>query len=151
MARAQKSLRVDGNLYERIRSLKEPGETEAELLNRIIAVGCDAVENEEYGADYVEAAFMNERLEALQARHDELLARHEEDKRALAEKDRQLAKVLDRTLELIEQSHVLVRMVAQGEEQPINELPAIVEASTEVKANKGAKPKKHKKKRKKKK
>ena len=129
-AKVHKSLRFDNDLVERVERLKREGEPFSNAVERVLGVGCDTLEN----------VARNETVEhagaraAIQAEHDEntqkiidllekdnarLVAEHEADRAAIADKDKQIAAALAKAHDLAEQAHVLT-----GRAQEAGQLPA---------------------------
>ena len=127
-AKVHKSLRFESALVDRVERLRQPGENFTNAVNRILEVGARVLENgtQTETAAHVEAQAKaqaeydekNEKIiSLLEAENARLLADHEADRAAIAEKDRQLAEAMERAHALAEkahdladQSHVLIGM-----------------------------------------
>lgn len=134
-AKVHKSLRLDNDLVERVNGLREDGETLTNAMARVMAVGCDALERGthentvEHGCSTDVAQPEHDEntallIETLRAENARLTAEHEADKAAIADKDEQIARALDKAHELAEQAHVLVGMAQRTEALPAPDEPA---------------------------
>ena len=131
-AKVHKSLRLDNGLVERVESLKREDEPFSNAVERVLTVGCDALERgtvcntKEHGENTPKDGVpqlehdestqkLIDRLEADIAR---LEAEHEADRAAIADKDAQIAAALTKAHDLAEQAHVLT-----GRAQEVKQLP----------------------------
>ena len=128
-AKVHKTLRFDESLVKRLEALGKEGEAFSLTVNRVLAVGCDTLENVARNVEVEHADMMAEH----KAEHDEntrkvitlletenarLMAEHEADRAAIAAKDEQLAQALAKSQELTEQAHVLTRLAHERKELP---------------------------------
>lgn len=133
-AKVHKSFRIDVDLVKRIDALTLDGESQAAVMGRVITAGCDALEGVEHDRAQQEpdegAARLLETLERENAR---LMAEHEADRAAIAEKDRLLAAALekaheqaDKAFELAEQAQNLTEQahVLTGMQSDVKVIPA---------------------------
>lgn len=125
-AKVHKTLRLEESLVNRIETLRKEGEPFSLAVNRVLAVGCDTLENVARNAGTEHAETRAEHGEStqkiislLEAENARLLAEHEADRAAISEKDEQLAAALTRAHDLAEQAHVLI-----GRGQDVKALPA---------------------------
>ena len=120
-AKVHKSLRFESSLVARVELLRQPDENFKDAVNRILEVGARVLENgtQTETAAYAEAKAKaqaeydekNEKIiSLLEAENARLLADHEADRAAIAEKDRQIAAALEKAHDLADQSHVLIGM-----------------------------------------
>ena len=128
-AKVHKSLRLDDSLVKRVEALRNDNEPLSNAMARVMGVGCDTLENVARN----EAVMNSEAMAAYKAEHDEntqkiialletenarLAAEHEADRKAIAEKDEQIAAALAKAHDLAEQAHVLT-----GRAQEAGQLP----------------------------
>lgn len=125
-AKVHKSIRFDYALFERVESLRLPDENFTEAINRILEAGVcalDSARNQDTSGIYTNTGAYAKTQYEVQAEHDEqtekiiamlekenarLIAEHEADRAALAEKDALIAEALHKAHELTENSQVLV-------------------------------------------
>ena len=117
-AKVHKTLRLEESLVNRIDTLRKEGETFSLAVNRVLAVGCDTLENvtrniEVEHAD-IKASHKGEHdestkkiIELLEKDNARLIAEHENDLERIKEKDELLATALSKAHDLAEQAHVL--------------------------------------------
>lgn len=124
-AKPQRSIRFEDEAFNGVLRVKLPDENFTATVNRVLLVGVNAIEREtqekpdntkneaqtnpnesQTGYDGAIAQYI-QRLEDENAR---LIAEHEADRAAIADKDKQLARALDKSLELAEQANVLARI-----------------------------------------
>ena len=124
-AKVHKSLRIDKSLVERIERLERDGEPFSSAIERVLIVGCDFLERgtnepqQEHGVAQAEHDENTARLIAtLEREAERLRAEHEADRAAMAEKDEQIARALEKAHELAEQAHVLIGMGQKAEALP---------------------------------
>lgn len=137
-AKVHKTLRLDNDLVERVNALKNDSETLSNAMCRVIAVGCETLER---GTDENTVVAQN----VAQSDHDEstqriidllaednarLTAEHEADRKAIAEKDEQIAAALAKAHDLAEQAHVLMGMAQKAEALPEPDEGGAAEAET---------------------
>lgn len=120
-AKPQRSIRFEDEAFNGVVRVQLPDETFTATVNRVLLVGVDAIEREtqakpskaqfeaqtkpdETQEGYGAAARYIQRLEDENAR---LVAEHEADRAAIAEKDRQLYEALNRAHELASQSNTI--------------------------------------------
>ena len=128
-AKVHKSLRLDDSLVKRVEALRNDNEPLSNAMCRVMAVGCDTLENVARQEHVTNA----DAMAAHKAEHDEntkkiialletenarLVAEHEADRAAIAEKDDQIAAALAKAHDLAEQAHVLT-----GRAQEAGQLP----------------------------
>lgn len=129
-AKAHRSLRFDNDVLDGVMRLKEPDETFTHVVNRLLEVGIRATdsgtqahaekhetphkdtetEHEEHTAQYVK--FLEEFT-------DRLIAEHEADRAAIAEKDRQIYEALTRAQELASQSNAVALAAQDAKRIPV--------------------------------
>lgn len=128
-AKVHKSIRFDYALYERVENLRLPDENFTDAINRILEAGVCALDSArklDTNGLYENTANAEAHAKAqseLQVEHDEntkkiitmleeenarLIAEHEADRVALADKDALIAEALHKAHELTENSQVLV-------------------------------------------
>ena len=128
-AKVHKTLRLDEGLVNRITSLGKEGEAFSNTVNRVLAVGCDTLENVTRSVDLEHAEMMAEHraehdentqkiIDLLEKENARLAADHEADRKAMAEKDKQLAAALEKAHELADQAHVLLGMTQESKNLP---------------------------------
>lgn len=125
VAKPQRSIRFDNEAYNGLMRVQLPNENFTATVNRVLLAGVDAIERElqqkpdeaqnEAQANPNEAQTghddpLTRYIKTLEKHNDFLLAEHEADRAAIAEKDKQLARALDKALELAEQANVLARI-----------------------------------------
>lgn len=128
-AKVHKSLRLDNDLVERVERLKQDGEPFSNAICRVLAVGCDSLENvarneavehadarAEHKAEHDEST--RKLITLLEADNARLVAEHENDLRRIEEKDRQLAAALSKAHDLAEQAHVLTGRAQEAKKLP---------------------------------
>lgn len=134
MGGVHKSIRLDNSLVERLESLKEDSESLSETIRRALVVGCDVLQGgtdvpqrstvlqggtdvPQNGAQGIthDGAKLIEHLEHEIAR---LEAEHDADRAAIAQKDEQLARALEKAHELAGQAHVLMGMTQRADALP---------------------------------
>ena len=129
-AKVHKTLRLDESLVKRIEGQRKEGEAFSLTVNRVLAVGCDTMEGVTRNINIEHADLMAERttehdkntqkvISLLEAENARLLAEHEADRAAIADKDAQLATALAKAHDLAEQAHVLT-----GAAQVAGKLPS---------------------------
>ena len=134
MTKTQKSLRFEDEAYNGVLRLQKRGETFTAAVNRVLLVGISTLEAEsqakynvtqnevqttpdESQSKYndIHAERYIKRLEDENAR---LIAEHEKDREAIAEKDKQIAEALSKSHELALQSNYLARISQEGKSLP---------------------------------
>lgn len=137
-AKVHKTLRLDESLVERLEALRKEGEAFSLTTNRVLAVGCDTLENVARNIEVEHADMMagaraehdestQKLISLLEAENARLVAEHEADRAAMAEKDEQIAAALAKAHDLAEQAHVLT-----GRAQEAGRLPKPDEGGGEI-------------------
>lgn len=117
-AKAHRSLRFDNDVLDGVMRLKEPDETFTHVVNRLLAVGIRATDSGTQAHAKKHESQHKSTQQNTETKHEEITERYLkylEDENArlvanIAEKDKQLAQALDKSLELAEQANVLARI-----------------------------------------
>ena len=128
-AKVHKSLRLDKDLVDRIDALRDGDENLSNAMARVMAAGCETLERGTVcsTAEHAESTGVAQPehgestallIETLRAENARLAAEHEADRAALADKDEQIARALDKAHDLAEQAHVLMGMAQKTEALP---------------------------------
>jgi len=137
-AKVHKSLRLDNDLVKRVEALRNENEPLSNAMCRVMAVGCDTLENVARQEHVRNAEAMAEHkaehdentqkiITLLEAENARLVAEHEADRAAIAEKDEQIAAALAKAHDLAEQAHVLT-----GRAQEAGQLPKPADDGGEI-------------------
>lgn len=144
VGKAHISLRIDNDLMERVKSQKLATENNTDVFSRVLVVGCnvlesttDGAQNDADGAQRSTRATAGVQGEAqngaqgdtlligvLQAEIARLEAEHEADRKAIAAKDEQIARALEKAHALAEQAHILMQMNTRVDALPAAEIVA---------------------------
>ena len=123
--KVHKTLRLEKDLVDRVEALRNEGEATSSAMTRIIAVGCDCLERgtdcgtgeHSVAHDVAQPVAQPEHdestaklIERLETDIERLTLEHEADRAAIADKDEQLARALERAHDLAHQAHVLIGM-----------------------------------------
>ena len=124
-AKPQRSIRFEDEAYNGVLRVQLPNENFTATVNRVLLVGVNAIERETQAKpeefkfeaqtkpDVTQAGYDGAMARYVQRLEDEnarLIAEHEADRAAIAEKDKQLAQALSKSFELAEQANVLARI-----------------------------------------
>lgn len=124
-AKPQRSIRFDNEAYNGLLRVQLPNENFTATVNRVLLAGVDAIERElrqkpdeaqnEAQANPNETQTghddpLTRYIKTLEEHNKYLIAEHEADRAAIAEKDKQIAQALNKSFELAEQANVLARI-----------------------------------------
>ena len=121
MGKVQKSVRFENEAVDGVIRVSEPGENFTTAVNRVLLVGIQFLENESQFVtqtypDVSQSNYSESQAERYIKRLEEdnarLIAEHEKDREAIAEKDKLIADTLSKTQELTAQSNHIA-LIAQ--------------------------------------
>lgn len=125
VAKPQRSIRFDNEAYNGLLRVQLPNENFTATVNRVLIAGVDAIERElqqkpdeaqnetQTNPDEMQTGHddpLSRYIQRLEDENARLIAEHEADRAAIAEKDKQIAQALSKSFELTEQANVLARI-----------------------------------------